>query len=164
MSITLTSPDINNNIEIDKKYTCYGGNQPYPITLNWDPVIDAKSYIVFLFDETMSFYHWVEYNIPTNINSIVTSNHIGSLMTNSSNTKEFVPPCPKNDMRHKYEFHILALNDKINIIDNENKNELWSIINSILINISNTKIIAKGKLTFFYEREENKKKVNFYYF
>lgn len=118
----LHSSVILENKPLAKLYTCDGKNI--------NPVLDwsnappqTKSLVLIVSDRDApkgTFYHWVLYNIPTNIYSIPEgiSDHTHRTFENikeaknSFGEKKYYGPCPPRGERHNYRFTLYAI-DKV---------------------------------------------------
>lgn len=107
--------------ELPVLYTC--DDKDISPELHWDHIpTQAQSLALLVTDPDApggTFYHWILYNIPTNINSL--SENIQNLPTsvlvgkNDFGNLHYSGPCPPKGSSHTYIFTLYALNSKINL-------------------------------------------------
>src|SRR5437879_1749310 len=119
---TLTSTAFSNHTKIPVVYSCNGKNISPP--LSWsNPPANTKSFALTFFspDPTIKpvFYHWVLYNIPSNVRSLPQGGDLpdGTLAGNNSfGEASYAGPCPPDSLLHHYIFMLYALDTKLNLL------------------------------------------------
>ncbi|MBN1924128.1 MAG: YbhB/YbcL family Raf kinase inhibitor-like protein [Nanoarchaeota archaeon] len=144
----ISSPAFQHNGTIPVKYTCQGDNiNPEIIITN---VPEDTVTLVLIIDDPDApmgvWDHWVLYNIPKNTSKInENSMPAGALQAkNSWGKKEYGGPCPPNGT-HRYYFKIYALNTRLNLSDEADKEELEQMMS--------VHVIAQSYLMAKYSKE-----------
>jgi Raf kinase inhibitor-like YbhB/YbcL family protein len=98
---------------------CSGGN--YSPALSWEGVpAGTKSLAVIMHDpDGGNWTHWVQFNIPSNINRLDEAKGgpaVGIKGSNSFGGTGYAGPCPPSDgITHRYIFTLYALDSAINL-------------------------------------------------
>lgn len=117
--ITFSSKGFAENVPMPVLYTCDGKN--ISPDLSWTNLPPNTQSIAIIFSDKDApggiFYHWVIYNIPSNITSLiqgVTTLPEGSIMgKNSWGNTQYNGPCPPKGSLHHYTFTLYALDTKL---------------------------------------------------
>lgn len=160
IKMKLFSRSIRNNQPIIRKFICQsqGGKDLSP-DLSWKPVNGAESYVVLAFDPdapTGTWIHWLITHIPNKITKLPvlpsTNNKILEVRDekltqakNSWGNYGYGGPCPSPGKEHRYYFVVYAL-DQIVEIGNNNK------VESFLTKIQ-SHVIGYGHIKTMYERK-----------
>ncbi|MEZ0324146.1 MAG: YbhB/YbcL family Raf kinase inhibitor-like protein [Hydrogenothermaceae bacterium] len=155
MAMEVEIPVFKNGEIIPKIYTCEGEDVSPPIRWSNFPK-EAKSFVIIMEDPDAPmgvFTHWIVYDIPTNINSLLENfpkkpqveeikqgiNDFGKI--------GYGGPCPpKGHGYHRYYFKIYALNiEKIGLPAGAKRRDLLNRIRS--------HIIAEGEVVGRYKRD-----------
>ena len=154
-TFTLSSNDLGG--EFTKEQDCSGKNQSPHLTWKNAPE-GIKSFAITMYDPDAptgsGFWHWVVFDIPANVNELVTNagnielNLVpkGAIQSNTDyGTKGYGGPCPPEGRRHQYIFTVYALKiDKLGL----NENTTPAIVGGNLWN--NT--LAKASIIAYYKR------------
>ncbi len=160
-SLHLRSKVLQNNGFIPLEYTKYGGNVMFP--LNWSHINDPNiaSYALICVDLHKVANQWVHLYIPKigilkssfnhqNLQKLNVSESIIGM--NSFKERGYGGPRPpKGSGKHKYVFYLFALNNKVNISENE-KYECKNVAQFINM-VKNENIIGYTTLSGFYEEK-----------
>lgn len=130
------SPNFENGGEIPIKFTCKGENINPELVIENIPA-ETKSLALIMDDPDAPrgiFSHWIAWNINPKINTIgENSTPINAVVgINSANENKYHGPCPPSGT-HRYFFKIFALNSKINLDFNTNKEILEKTIKNYII-------------------------------
>lgn len=148
----LTSPVFSDNGVIPRKYTCDGEDVSPPLRWSGAPP-ETKSYVLIVYDPDApkgTFYHWLLYNIPANLNSLpegipkIPKTEYGLQGINDFGTVGYGGPCPPTGSTHHYVFVLLALDTKLSISSGARIGDLLKAVNG--------HVIAYAKLTGVYGR------------
>lgn len=149
----LSSPVFENNSNIPSEYTCDGKN--ISPELNWENAPEnTKSFALIVDDpDAMQvagkvWVHWVVYNIPANIKSLSENIKSGDFefgKTDFDGKKQWGGPCPPSG-NHKYIFTLYALDNKLDLTGEVNKEKLLKAMKS--------HIISQTQLIGLYERKK----------
>jgi len=137
-TLIVKSPAFANGNYIPLKYTC--------ATLNVNPELDVydipkstKSLAVIVCDSDAAFgtfNHWIMWNIPPK--KIIEENSApGKQGKNSKKENKYTGPCPVSGI-HAYHFRVYALDTKLNLPDDTNKQTLEKAMEN--------HIVASGEL------------------
>ncbi len=143
---TLSSSAFQNGQEIPAKYTCQGAD--ISPDLSWkDAPANTKSFALIVDDPDAQkvagkvWVHWVVYNIGSNIKSLPENIKSGdfSLGLTDFGKKEWGGPCPPTG-KHEYVFTLYALDIKLDLAGDVDKEKLLSAIENHVI--SQTRLIG----------------------
>lgn len=120
-ALTLNSTSFTELSDIDPMYTCDGKN--ISPELDWSNIPkQTVSFTLLLSDPDApngTFYHWVLFNIPKNINKLpenLTQLPAETLIGNNSWGKaEYNGPCPPKGKPHNYVITLYALDTKLDL-------------------------------------------------
>jgi len=120
----IISHAFQNNGDIPRKYTCQGDNIEPPLSIA-DVPDNAKSLAIELRDPDApsgDFVHWLIWNIdPKTAEIMENTTPAGALEgTNDANKVGYIGPCPPTG-KHRYEFHLYALDGELNLSEESNK-------------------------------------------
>lgn len=124
----LTSPSFENDGAIPMKFTCEGGNMNPELQIQNVPE-GTKSLALVMHDPDApiagGFTHWVVWNIKPHTAVIKEeSTPPGSMEgRNGAGRIGYTGPCPPLGT-HRYEFHLYALNDKLDLASTSGKQDL----------------------------------------
>lgn len=110
----LTSNDVTSGGTIGQTYayTACGGSNQSP-QLGWSAVpADAVRLAITVLDQSNSFVHWILYNVPTSVLSLVRASSVPTGATQSTNDwglSGYGGPCPPPGATHTYRFKIWAI-------------------------------------------------------
>jgi hypothetical protein len=147
MALRVSSPAFSNGADIPKKYTCDGENIAPP--LEWSGIPKESKSVAVICDDpdapSGTFFHWVQYDIPTSTHALAERESTGAAGVNSFGTMGFGGPCPlKKDQAHHYHFHVYALDvDSLGPAGLSKDHALEAM---------NGHIIAEGELVGTYKR------------
>jgi len=134
--LKIFSPSFENGEEIPIKFTCKGENiNPELIIKN---IPEKTQELVLIMDDPDApkgtFTHWIIWNINPKANKIEeNSTPIEAVVgISSANENKYHGPCPPSGT-HRYFFKIFALNSKINLDFNTNKDKLEKTIKNYII-------------------------------
>jgi Raf kinase inhibitor-like YbhB/YbcL family protein len=133
----LTSSAFNDGANIPKKFTCDGGNINPELLIQNVPE-GAESLALIMHDPDApragGFTHWVVWNIaPTTALIKEESVPPGSMEGNNGAGKQgYMGPCPPSGAHH-YEFHLYALDAKLDLPEGSDKVPLEKGIKGHLI-------------------------------
>ncbi len=125
-SLTLTGPGLSAGSTVPKQYTCDGVDESPSLRWSKGPE-DTVSYAVLMYDPDAprgTFYHWVIYNIPSNITALPEGvpkkfrTSFGLQCINDFKRYGYGGPCPPHGSTHRYVFVVLALNTKLSLPSN----------------------------------------------
>lgn len=143
--LTVKSSAFNHNGFIPPLYSCEGENINPPLSIENIPK-KAVSLAIIVHDPDApmegGFTHWVLWNIdPTD--KIIKKYGGGSKGVNSTGQKGYVGMCPPSGTHHYY-FIVYALDTKLNLHGDINKNSLEKAMDE--------HILAKGQLIGLYKK------------
>lgn len=143
-SLTVQSSAFADNNYIPARYTCEGLNHNPSLFINNIPA-NAQS-LALIMDDTDSpngpFVHWVMWNIPVE-EKIAENSAPGIQGQNSRKENKYTGPCPPNGI-HSYHFRIYALDNKINLPESGNKEDLLKAMEG--------HILTSGELVGLYKK------------
>ena len=140
MSMTITSPAFEANVEIPRGYTCDGKDVSPPLV--WDEVpAEAKSLVLIVDDPDapdpaapkMTWVHWVLYNLPANSTGlpeavVSTALPTGAMEGNNDWKRSgYGGPCPPIG-RHRYFFKLYALDTVLADLNKPTKSEVQQVM------------------------------------
>ncbi len=134
--LKIFSPSFENGEEIPIKFTCKGENINPELVIENIP--EGTQELVLIMDDPDApkgtFTHWIVWNINPKTNKIEeNSTPIEAVVgINSANENKYHGPCPPSGT-HRYFFKIFALNSKINLDFNTNKDKLEENIKNYII-------------------------------
>jgi Raf kinase inhibitor-like YbhB/YbcL family protein len=136
--LIITSPDFSNNEMIPAKYSCIGSDINPEINIADIPQNTAS--LALIVDDpdapNGTFDHWVMWNIPV-VGKIERNSSPGIQGKNGKGENKYTGPCPPNGTHH-YNFKIYALDIKLDLPADSNKNTLLKAMD--------THILASGGL------------------
>jgi Raf kinase inhibitor-like YbhB/YbcL family protein len=121
--LTISSPEFNNNETIPSKFTGEGkGISP---ALEWTGIPTNTKALALIMDDPDApsglFIHWVIFNIPSDSKGLPEAVHNnlklqdGALQgENTAGSIGYYGPFPPVGPRHRYQFHMYALDHKLN--------------------------------------------------
>lgn len=145
----IISPIFKSDSLIPRKYTCEGEDVSPPLRIS-DVPIETKSLALIVHDHDANngdFVHWTIWNMSPQTAEIREGTpplEAEEGMTDFGNTG-WGGPCPPSG-RHRYEFHLYALNKKLNLSINSSKDKLRKEIEGALI--------EEASLIGFYEKSK----------
>lgn len=143
-TLTVKSPAFANNDFIPSKYTCTGSNINPELIIK-DLPDEAKSLALIVEDPDASsgtFDHWVMWNIPVK-DKIEENSTPGAQGKNGKNENKYTGPCPSTGTHH-YHFKVYALDTKLDLPINTDKNDLLKTMKS--------HILASGELIGLFKK------------
>jgi Raf kinase inhibitor-like YbhB/YbcL family protein len=153
--LTISSPEFKNNESIPSKFTGYGKDVSPPLVWSNIPA-NAKSLALILDDPDAPsglFTHWIIFNIPSDSKELkeaipnTSKLSDGSLQGESSfGSIGYHGPLPPPGPRHRYQFTIYALDQKLNIKAGSSRQRLLQAMEG--------HIIEQSRLTGIYQREQ----------
>jgi len=136
---TFTSPDISNNVPINREFTQYGANkQPF---FEWHNVPSNTIELVLVCSDpdakgnidaegkVLPWIHWFIFKISPETTSTLDTYKM-TIGQNSSGKTEYAGPHPPDDIPHRYYFELYALSSDTEFND-FTKYEYKEIINEI---------------------------------
>lgn len=151
-SIIISSSAFENEGMIPKKYTCEGEDASPPLSWNGVPE-NAQSLVLIVYDPDApmgTFYHWILYNIPPNVNSLPENipkdpnTPYGLQGRNDFGKIGYGGPCPPPGSKHRYYFLILALDTKLDLEPGAKAKDV--------LKAAEGHILAKGEYMGYYGR------------
>jgi len=147
--LTITSRGFTDKGRIPKKYTCDGGETSPPLHLNNLPS-DTKSIAIIVHDPDApmkgGFTHWVVWNIEPTMLDIPENFKGGVVGLNGAGEHSYKGMCPPEGT-HKYHFMVYALDAKLDIGKDIDKDKLQELMKS--------HILAEGELMGKYIKTAN---------
>lgn len=144
-AIVVTSSAFMQNAAIPTQYTCEGNQMSPPLKLsNIPPRTQSLALIVHDPDAPMKggFTHWVMWNIP--VQEDIAENYKAAMQgMNSAKQIGYTGPCPPTGT-HRYNFKIYALDTKLNLTDQTDKQALEKAMKG--------HILGEGTLTGMYKK------------
>ncbi|MEO0145003.1 MAG: YbhB/YbcL family Raf kinase inhibitor-like protein [candidate division WOR-3 bacterium] len=146
--ISVSSNSFTNGGQIPVKYTCDG--QDISVHIKWSNYPqETKSFVLIMSDPDApgsTFYHWILYDIPANINEIQEGQSVGVKGRNDFGNLGYNGPCPPSvDPAHRYYITIYALNvQSLALNQGANANQVLQAMEG--------KIITKGQIYGTYKR------------
>lgn len=135
-TMKITSTAFTDSTSIPLKYTCQGDNINPELKIEGVPE-NAKSLALIMDDPDApmgTWVHWVVWNISPDITTIpqnsVPAESIEGIT--SFGKSGYGGPCPPKGV-HRYYFKLYALNDKLNIPKNSNKEDLLKAMDGKII-------------------------------
>lgn len=119
-SLLLSTNAFQNNMAMPTLYTCDGKNSSPELSWKQTPA-GTKTYTLVVNDldvPDQAFYHWVVYNIPSNIHELTQGAAIptgSSIGNNSFNKQDYSGPCPPKGTTHRYIFTLYALDTRLDL-------------------------------------------------
>jgi hypothetical protein len=115
MVLTITSPAFAQGHRVPEKYTCEG--EDISPALEWNGAPEGTKTFALIVDDPDApsgvFTHWLICDIPAGRDGLGegTAHHSGSEGTNDFRKVGYGGPCPpRGHGRHRYRFHLYALN------------------------------------------------------
>jgi len=144
-TLTVTSPDFENEGEIPARFTC-DGDDSNP-TLNIAGIPDGTKTLAMIMEDPdvaiTTFNHWVVWNIPPN--ETIPGNTVPGVQGNNSlGRNSYLGPCPPGGT-HRYFFKVYALNTSLDLDDNTNKHKLEEAMSG--------HILAQGEIMGYYNKK-----------
>lgn len=154
MEIEIESRDFKEGEIIPADFTCDGKN--VSPQLSWTCSVEGiKTYVLIVEDPDApsgNFTHWIVYNIPAKINSLMqnstpTKNVTDEILmgTNDFGRIGYGGPCPPSGI-HRYFFRIYGLDTAVHMDSGATKREILKQIEG--------HIIARGELMGRYQRQK----------
>lgn len=148
--LAVSSPDLATQAPIDPAFTNYGSNRSPGLA--WTAADGAQSYAIVLEDPDATlpqpFVHWVAWNLPATTTSLPhalpsdATLQAPAGMRQGRNGKQstgyFGPRPPVGDPPHHYHFQVLALDRRLALPDDTDRNALVDAVAG--------HVIAKGEL------------------
>ncbi len=123
-AFTLTSSAFSNQSTMPTEHTCDGKDISPPLTWS-NPPAATKTFALILADPDAprgTWYHWVLFNIPKNINGLPQGMETfspGAITgLNSWEKKSYNGPCPPKGSKHRYIFTLYALDTSLSLPSN----------------------------------------------
>jgi Raf kinase inhibitor-like YbhB/YbcL family protein len=143
----ISSLSFAHNGEIARKHTCEGDGVSPPLRFD-DVPIDAKSLCLIVHDHDApggDFVHWLMWNIPPGTfeieaGSVPKGAREGTTDLGTVGWGGLCPPAGK----HRYEFHLYALNAQMDLPEGSNKKEVRDKMNG--------KVMEETSIVALYER------------
>lgn len=143
-TLTVKSPAFENNQSIPSKYTCDGSNINPALSIKDIPK-ESKSLALVIDDPDApkgTFDHWIMWNIP--VKEMIEENSApGAQGKNGKGENKYYGPCPPSGTHH-YHFHVYALDTKLDLPVNTDKNALLKAMEG--------HIIGQGELIGTYKK------------
>ncbi|MBT8326683.1 MAG: YbhB/YbcL family Raf kinase inhibitor-like protein [Bacteroidia bacterium] len=138
--MTFSSGEFESGTTIPDNFTCEGLNISPQLSWSGAPA-ETKSYAIIIDDPdvTPAWDHWLIYNIPANVKSLVNARTQASIQSiggkslqNSWGKYYYLGPCPPAKQTHTYSFRIYALDvaDLSEIGGSSDKIEFVNAINA----------------------------------
>lgn len=136
MRMNLSSTDFESNGNIPEKFTCDGDNINPHLSFSDIPK-NAQSLALIVNDPDApsgDFVHWIMWNIDPTITEIMQGTTPMSAVEGQNDTGEpgWTGPCPPSGTHH-YEFHLFALNQKLDLPDEADKHEFREALEGAII-------------------------------
>ena len=146
-NMILNSPVFRRNGFLPAKYTCDGLNINPPLKITEAPAEAVD--LILIMDDTDApgehWTHWLVWNIPTSTRIIEENNLPDKAISGLTDfgEKKYGGPCPPSGTHH-YIFTLYALDIKLNLTANNDKNALLKTMRG--------HVIAQTELTGLYSR------------
>ena len=133
----IASPAFNENANIPKIYSKFGGNQRPPLEISGVPA-DAKSLAIVCHDPDApgrdGFYHWTVWNLPAKTTEIISESlPLGTVEgVTSWGRPGWGRPQPPFGT-HRYQFYVYALNTTLDSPDSTKPKELIAALTPYII-------------------------------
>ena len=132
---------------IPKDYTCQGDGINPSLRIEEVPE-GTKSLALIMHDHDVAggdFVHWLAWNIDPKVPEIKEGWMPIDAMEGKNDAGQvgWIPPCPPSG-KHRYEFHIYALDSILDLLPTSNKTDFRDEIKG--------KILAEASLVGFYEK------------
>jgi Raf kinase inhibitor-like YbhB/YbcL family protein len=144
-TLTVQSPAFANKNYIPPRFTCEGLNIN-PGLMIGDIPGNTQSLALIIDDPDSPngvFDHWIIWNIPVT-KTIKENSAPGIQGKNGRSENKYTGPCPPNGI-HEYHFRVYALDDKIDLPKNSDKNTLLKAMEG--------HIISSGELIGLYKKQ-----------
>lgn len=143
----ITSTDFDPGEMIPQKYTCEGENVCPTLEIA-EPPLDTVSFAILMHDHDApsgDFAHWLIWNIDPAVRQIIEeTTPINAVEgTNDFGTAGWGGPCPPSG-RHRYEFHLYALDTKLDLPTTSRKEDLREALEG--------HILDEASITGLYEK------------
>lgn len=124
--MNISSQDFERDAMIPEKFTCDGENINPQLSIS-DVPAEAKSLALIVNDPDApsgDFVHWVMWNIDPSVTEIMQGTTPIEATEGNNDTGEpgWTGPCPPSGTHH-YEFHLYALDQKIELLPGADKHE-----------------------------------------
>lgn len=153
MPIAVTSSAFHDGELIPKRYTCDGESISPPLAWSGVPK-EAVSLVVICIDPDAprgTFTHWVLYNLPATANGLPAGVQKTATLPNGAvqgmnNAREvgYTGPCPPPGPAHRYQFHVYALDIRLDVQGEVTRERLLAAMNN--------HVLAAGEITGKYGR------------
>jgi Raf kinase inhibitor-like YbhB/YbcL family protein len=143
----ITSTAFKHNKMIPREFSCQGEGLNPPLLISESPE-DTKSLALVVHDHDGlegDFVHWLIWNIDPKVPEIKEGwMPIDALEgVNDAGKVGWVPPCPSSG-KHRYEFHLYALDTILDLLPTSNKSDFRDVIKG--------KVLAEASLVGVYEK------------
>lgn len=133
-SFALKSPAFGDGARIPSQYTCDEDQPSPPLSIAGTPK-GTKSFALLMEDPDVPkqikpdglFVHWILFNIPAETIDIPENAVLGAEGMNGSGKQGYVGPCPPTQYepsKHRYFFHLYALDTELDLQPGATKEEL----------------------------------------
>ena len=140
MNLALESPAFIHNALMPKQYTCNGQNISPALKWSGAPT-GTQSYVLIVDDPDApmgTWVHWLLFNIPATLTHLdeATKTPVGAISgKNSWNQEGYGGPCPPSGT-HRYFFKLYALDSKLTINSNVNKQDILNAMQNHIMDTS----------------------------
>lgn len=138
-TLSIASDGFNNGGIIPELFTCDGKNISPEIHWSVLPK-NTKALALILSDEDAPngiFYHWILYNIPTNVQNLSQGTALlptGTMVgKNSWGKTQYNGPCPPKGSKHHYTFSLYALDQVLNLPEGSDATDLLEVMKNYII-------------------------------
>lgn len=137
-NMKITSPVLENNGNIPRKYTCDDAGINPPLEFS-DVPADAKSLALIFHDPDApvagGFAHWVIFNIDPAASGIKENSApaSGAEGTNSSSKTGYTSPCPPSGIHH-YQFKLYALDKTLDLNSSAKREDVEKAMKGHILN------------------------------
>lgn len=122
--LAVTTPAFDHEGQIPVKYTCDGEGVNPPLNVGQIP--DGTQSMAIIVEDpdapNGTYVHWVIWNIKP-VDHIAEQSNPGVSGNNSAGKTGYHPPCPPSG-RHRYFFHVYALDTNIDLLAGSSRTQL----------------------------------------
>jgi Raf kinase inhibitor-like YbhB/YbcL family protein len=138
----VSSQDFEHQGYIPKQFSCDGEN--ISPQLEWEDLPGIANCLIIILDDPDSasgcWTHWIVCNIPVNINSLprnISNEDLqkwgAKTIKNDFGNPYYQGPCPRKGPAHHYDFHLYALDKKLDIMTESKRKDVDELMQSHIV-------------------------------